>query len=229
MSRGNTPHSYGSVTKAFHWLTAVLVLTIIPVGLVANGMAQDIRDPSIVSTTADFTRTFYLFSLHKTLGVTIFFVALARILWAMTQPRPGLLNPHNRGEAFVARTVHWLLYGSLLLVPLTGWIDHAATTGFAPIRWPFGQSLPFVPKDAEVAATFAGLHKVFGRVLAIALFLHIAGAVKHHFVDQDATLARMLPGTASAPTPPKQASGVLPLLGALTVWAGAITIAIFSA
>jgi len=208
----NTTRSYGSVAKSFHWLIALLILTIIPIGLIANDMAQDIRNPEIASTVQDFTRTFLLFSIHKTLGVAIFLVALARILWAITQPRPGLLNSNNRIEALAARTVHWLLYGSLLLVPLAGWIEHAATSGFAPIRWPFGQDLPFVPKDQDIANTFAWIHVMLGRVLGAALFLHIAGALKHHFIDRDATLRRMLPGRSDAPAPPAHRRHLLPPL-----------------
>jgi cytochrome b561/polyisoprenoid-binding protein YceI len=219
----NTTRSYGGVAKIFHWLTALLIITIIPIGLIANDMAQDLRNPAITSTTEDLTRTFLLFSLHKTLGVAIFFVALARILWAFTQPKPGLLNPDRRAEAFLAETVHWLLYGSLVLVPLSGWIDHAATAGFAPIRWPFGQSLPFVPKDQAIADFFAGLHLVLGRVLLVTLLLHIAGALKHHFVDRDATLRRMLPGKTDT-APPAQHRSLLPPIAALVLWALAITV-----
>jgi cytochrome b561/polyisoprenoid-binding protein YceI len=222
MSARNTPRSYGSVAKTFHWLTALLILTIIPLGLIANDMAHDIRNPDIASTANEMIRAFYLFSLHKTLGVVIFFVALARILWAITQPKPVLLNADNRIEAFLAETVHWLLYGSLVLVPLSGWIEHAATVGFAPIRWPFGQSLPFVPKDEAVAALFAGLHLILGRVLMIALILHIAGALKHHFVDRDETLRRMLPRTARAPNPPAQRHSLLPPVAAVLLWGVAI-------
>lgn len=224
MPTGTPPNSYGRIAKTFHWLTALLILTIIPVGLIANGMAHDIRNPDIASTSADMIRTFTLFSLHKTLGVVIFFLALARIFWAITHPKPGLLNADNRLEAFLAETVHWLLYGSLLLVPLTGWIHHAATVGFAPIQWPFGQSLPFVPKDEVIATTFAGLHMVLERVLVIALFLHIAGALKHHFIDHDATLRRMLPGSKDMPTPPEQHHSLLPPVAALVLWGVAIAI-----
>lgn len=227
MPRRNTPDSYGSVAKTFHWLTALLIFSIIPVGLIANDMAEALRDPAIPSTADDFTRTFYLFSIHKTLGVVIFFVALARILWAVTQPKPGLLNGDNRVEAFVAQTVHWLLYGSLVLVPLAGWIAHAATTGFAPIWWPFGQSLPFVPKDPGLAATFADLHVVLQQVLVFSLILHIAGALKHHFWDRDATLRRMLPGSPVTPAAPAHTRAflppvALPPVAALVLWAAAL-------
>lgn len=225
MVLSNTRRSYGSVAKSLHWLTALLVFTLIPLGIVANGLAHDIRDPAIASTEADIARAAWLFSLHKTLGVTVFFVALLRILWTLSQPKPGLLNAENRLEALAAETVHWLLYGSLLLVPLTGWIHHAAATGFAPIWWPFGQGLPFVPKSEQVAGIASSLHILFERVLIGAILLHVAGALKHHVIDRDATLRRMLPGRADAPEPPRdEHSTVLPLVLALGVWAGALAV-----
>ena len=218
----NTPQAYGSVTKSIHWLMFLMIVTVIPVGVIATDLAQEIRDPAIVSSTEDFSRAYLLFSLHKTLGIAIFLVALARILWALVQPRPGLLNPERRVEAFAAHMVHWLLYGSLLLVPLLGWMTHAATTGFAPIRWPFGQSLPFVPKDPGLAITLAGIHVVLGRVMVLAIVLHVAGALKHAILDRDATLRRMLPGRADAPPPPEQRHGIAPLLAAIGLWLAAL-------
>jgi polyisoprenoid-binding protein YceI len=110
------------------------------------------------------------------------------------------------------------LYGSLVLVPLTGWIHHAATVGYAPIRWPFGQDLPFVPKSDTVAGLFASLHWLFVWTLFASLGLHIAGALKHHVIDRDSTLRRMLPGRAAAPQPPKQSHSAAPLITALAVW-----------
>jgi len=114
--------------------------------------------------------------------------------------------------------VHWLLYGSLLLVPLSGWIEHAATSGFAPIWWPFGQNLPLVPKSESLAHVFAVLHVILGRVLIVALLLHIAGAMKHHVIDRDATLRRMLPGTADLPQPPEHVASLVPAITAVALW-----------
>ena len=130
----NTQIRYGGVAKTFHWLTALLILTLIVLGLVAEDLPY--------ATDAELARKAWLFSLHKTLGVLVFFVALARILWAVSQPRPGLLNADKRAESFLAELVHWLLYGALVIVPLSGWIGHAAASGFAPIWWPLGQSVP---------------------------------------------------------------------------------------
>lgn len=222
MSLSNTHSSYGTVTKSFHWLTALLIFTVLPLGLIANNLAHAVTDPTIPSTDADIARAAFLFSLHKTIGVTIFFVALARILWALTQTKPGLLNAENKPEAFAAETVHWLLYGSLVFVPLSGWVHHAATEGFAPIWWPFGQNLPLVPKNAALADFTAGLHWVLQWVLIGAIGLHVAGALKHHVIDRDATLRRMLPGRSEAPEPPHLPHLRSPALAALVVWAGAL-------
>ncbi|EEE38856.1 cytochrome B561 [Rhodobacteraceae bacterium KLH11] len=222
MSLTNTESSYGSVTKAFHWLTALLILTAFPLGWFANELAHAIYDPDIATTESDIARAARLFSLHKTIGVTVFFVALARILWAITQTKPGLLNADNKPEAFAAEAVHWLLYGSLVLVPLTGWIHHAAAEGFAPILWPFGQNLPLVPKSATLAEFTASLHWLFVWTLGGSLALHILGALKHHVVDKDSTLRRMLPGDAEAPEPPAQHHSMVPAVAALAVWAAVL-------
>lgn len=222
MPRQNTTHSYGSVAKTFHWLTALLILSAFPLGYIANDLAQQIQGPDFNGDAAVIERATLLFSVHKTLGVAVFFTAVLRILWALSQPKPGLLHPDRKAEALAAETVHWLLYGSLVAVPLSGWIHHAATTGFAPIWWPFGQDLPFVPKSDVVAGVFGGLHWLLVWTLAAALALHIAGALKHHVIDRDATLRRMLPGQNRLPSVPPQRHSMLPLLVAALVWLGVL-------
>ncbi len=210
MSLSNTTSRYGSVTRAFHWLTALLVMTLIPVAMIAYDLPHD--------TSEQLARKAWLFSLHKTLGITVFFVALLRIGWALLQPKPGPLHPERRAETFVAETAHWLLYGSLVLAPLSGWIHHAATTGFAPIWWPLGQSLPLVPKSESVAALFGGFHWVFGKVMTVTILLHIAGALKHHFIDKDATLRRMTGTKGAIPDLPGAHHSLRPLGAALAIW-----------
>lgn len=222
MPLANTSRSYGAVTKSFHWLTALLILTALPLGWIASDLAHQVRDPALGATDAQVARAALLFSLHKTVGVAVFFVALARILWALTQTKPGLLNADNRLEAGTAELVHWLLYGALVLVPLSGWVHHAATTGFAPILWPFGQSLPFVPVSAAVAAASGAIHYVSMLVLVAALLGHVAGALKHFVLDRDFTLQRMLPGFGTGPQPVKAPHSALPQGVAALVWIAAL-------
>lgn len=210
----NTSLRYGGVAKMLHWLTALLILTMLPLGLVANDWPMDTQEAIATKTL--------LFSLHKTLGVTTFFVALTRIAWALTQTRPVLLNAERRLEATLAETVHWLLYASLVIVPLSGWLEHSAAEGFAPIWWPFGQNLPLVPKDPELAELFASWHGVFTKLLALAVVLHVAGALKHHIIDRDATLRRMLPGTPDIAVEPVTTSHRTPILAAGAIYAAAL-------
>ncbi|WP_037254945.1 cytochrome b/b6 domain-containing protein [Roseobacter sp. SK209-2-6] len=214
----NSAQRYGSIAKFFHWLTALLMLTVFPLGLVASNLSHSILSAEFDGSAETIARAVLLFSIHKTLGVTIFFVAIARILWALTQPKPGLLHPENKPEAFAAETVHWLLYGAMLIAPLSGWIHHAATTGFAPIWWPFGQDLPFVPKSEGLAALFGTLHWLAVFTLLGAFGLHVAGALKHAVIDRDATLQRMLPGNSDLPAPRAQKHAILPAFAALAIW-----------
>lgn len=212
----NSAQSYGRIAKTFHWLTALLILTAIPLGIVANNMPFE--------TSEELARKALVFSIHKTVGITAFFVAIARVIWAVTQPRPAPLHPDRKAETLAAEVVHFTLYGAIILVPLSGWIHHAATTGFAPIWWPFGQNLPFVPKSDSIAETFAALHVIFERVLIISLFLHIAGALKHRFIDKDETLARMLPGTPAVQGLEPHRTGLLPPTGAVVAFVAAIAV-----
>ncbi len=210
MALSNTTTRYGSVTRSFHWLTALLVLTLIPVAMIAQELPYD--------TPQQLARKASLFSLHKTLGVSVFFVSLLRILWAVTQSKPAALHPDRKVETLLAETAHWLLYGSLVLAPLSGWIHHAATSGFAPIWWPLGQSLPLVPKSEYVAAVSGGFHWVFGKVMVVTLLAHLAGALKHHFVDKDATLRRMVGRATDLPALIPTPHGIAPILCAVAIW-----------
>ncbi len=219
MSLTNSRTAYGSVTKTFHWLIALFIIANLPLGIIASEMAHAIEDPAIQTDDAYISNTALLFSLHKTMGIAIFFTALFRIVWAISQPKPALLNGDKPLEAYAAETVHWLLYGALVIVPLSGWIHHAAVSGYAPIWWPLGQNLPFVPKDAGIADMFATLHHMSKDVLIVTLLLHIAGALKHHVIDKDATLRRMLPGKISAEPTKTQPRHALPFAAAMLIWA----------
>ncbi|MGZ3218034.1 cytochrome b/b6 domain-containing protein [Paracoccus sp. T5] len=184
--RQNTLKSYGSVARTLHWLTALIILTNIVLGLLAVRVPLEQMETKV-----------QLFSLHKTLGIAAFAVALTRILWALAQPRPVPLHPKRRAETFLAESVHWVLYAAMLLVPLTGWIEHAATEGYAPILWPLGQGLPLVPKSPALALTMASTHHIFAWMLMGAVALHILGALKHAVIDRDEVLGRMLRGRAA--------------------------------
>ncbi|WP_411889863.1 cytochrome b/b6 domain-containing protein [Yoonia sp. SDW83-1] len=210
MPATNSQTTYGTVTKIFHWLTALLVLTVIPLGAIANRLPYETNEQLALKAQ--------LFSFHKTLGVIIFVVALGRILWALTQTKPGGLHPDRKGETMLAELVHWLLYLSLVAVPLTGWIHHAATSGFAPLLLPIGQDLPLVPKSESVSELFASLHWIWSKIMVAAVLLHIAGALKHQIVDKDATLRRMWFGQRETPAVQAHAGSLFAPITAIVIF-----------
>ncbi len=213
MTIANTAIRYGKITKIFHWLTALLILTVVPLGAIANRLPHDTNEQLALKAQ--------LFSFHKTLGVIIFVVAVARILWALTQTKPGNLHPDRKAESFLAGLVHWLLYISLIAVPLTGWIHHAATTGFAPVLLPIGQDLPLVPKNETLSTFFASLHWIWSKIMIGAILLHMAGALKHQLIDKDATLGRMWFGDRSTPEVPMHAPDRIAPLAAIAIYLAA--------
>ncbi|USG61097.1 cytochrome b/b6 domain-containing protein [Sneathiella marina] len=197
----NTRERYGLIAQLFHWLTACLILILIPLGLFMVQLP--------INTTEEVGDKFWFYSLHKTLGMTLFAVAALRILWAVFQPHPVLLNSENKLENLAAQTIHWTLYGAIILMPLTGWMHHSALEGFAPIWGPFPQDLPFIPKNLLLASVFGTAHVFTAILLGISIFLHVGGALKHTLIDRDSTLARMVPGRVPTlpddlPKPPFQ-------------------------
>ncbi len=183
MRRANTKTQYGATTITLHWLAALMIFAAFVSGYIAHSAPE--------THSAEVTRKLTLFSLHKTTGVWIFVIGLARILWAFTLPRPLPLRGHNRIERTLADIAYWLLYSAMVLVPLTGWALHSATTGYAPIWWPFWQDLPFVPKSDFIARLMQELHFLFMLVFGGTIALHILGALKHSLVAKDGTLRRI--------------------------------------
>lgn len=209
MTTRNTTRSYGRISRSFHWLTALLIFAAFPLGVIANDLPYE--------TAEQLAEKARLFSIHKTLGVAVFFVALARILWALVEVKPAPVYPERRVEGFLADLMHWALYLSLVVVPLSGWVHHAAVTGFAPILWPLGQDLPLVPKSEAVAGVATAVHWLFTKILFGAVLLHVAGALKHAIVDRDLVLARMTWG-AEAGTP-KARKSPAPAVAAVAIFA----------
>lgn len=202
----NAATRYGTVSKTFHWLIALLILTNVALALVADQLPVD----TMLRSKAQF------FTIHKTIGVSILGVAVLRILWAISQPKPSPLHPERLAENFLADLAHWMLYASLLLVPVSGWVYHAATEGFAPIWWPLPQNLPGLVYNSVVAEVARTAHWFSNWMLFVALGLHVVGALKHHVVDRDATLRRMWFGGTEAGAPiPRQIGAALPVAVAI--------------
>ncbi|MBW6418396.1 cytochrome b/b6 domain-containing protein [Celeribacter sp. PS-C1] len=182
----NTATRYGAAARFFHWSIALLILADIALGLIGE------NTPRTADTAA---RLQTLYSVHKTIGVVVLGLAVLRFVWAFTQPKPVPVHPERKAETVLAEAIHWMLYGAILIMPLSGWVMHSAETGFAPILWPFGQNLPFVPKSEDVAHMAGAVHGLSAWVIYLTVALHILGALKHAVIEKDGVLSRMLRGT----------------------------------
>ncbi len=204
---------YTSVAIALHWAIALLIAGMIAFGWILEDMAGGPGSPKVS-----------LIQVHKSVGISILLLSVARIVWRLMNPPPPE-PPMPQWQKLLATSVHILLYVLMIAMPLSGWIMASASTAH-DTRF-FGTlevSLPgFAGMDAEARKPIEeGFHSVHGNlawVIIAMLALHIAGAVKHQFIDKDGLLARMAPGlfgrTAGPPAGGK---------GALWAFGGAVVV-----
>lgn len=169
-----------------HWLTAVLVLGMIGLGLY---MARLPVGP----------RAFELYQLHKSLGLTVLGLTLIRLAVRARRPAPPLPDTLKRWERWAARATHLALYGFLLALPLVGWLMASASPwGIPTVYFGLFQVPHPLGPNAELEALLKTVHAGLSYGLAALLVLHIAAALKHHWLLRDDVLVRMLPHRPAA-------------------------------
>lgn len=167
---------YTPVAIVLHWLLALAIVGAFGVGVY---MADLPFSPTRLK----------LYNWHKWAGVTILALSALRLLWRLTH-RPPADVPMPALQARVAHGVHLLLYVAFFAVPLTGWAMSSAK-GY-PIVWFGVLPLPdFVSKNEELGKLLEEAHELLAWGLALLVLAHVAGALKHHFIDRDGLLARM--------------------------------------
>jgi cytochrome b561 len=131
---------------------------------------------------------------HKSFGMTILGLAVLRLAWRTANRTPELPDTLKSWERAVAQVTHWGLYLLLFALPVSGWLMSSAR-GF-PVSW-FGyfQFPDLVPKNQGFYDAMLQTHHVLVWVLGGVVLLHVAAAVKHHFMLKDDVLKRMLPFT----------------------------------
>lgn len=175
----NSNVAWGSVARGFHWVMAALIVAQLALGAMAAAWRLS---PAKVE----------LFFWHKSIGVLILMLLGLRLAWRRFDPAPPLPATMTAWERAAARANHVLLYVLLALLPLTGWIVNSASN--IPFRVFRIVPLPaIVSPDDMVAKGFARAHLVLVLFLALALVVHVAAALRHHLVQRDDVLSRMLP------------------------------------
>jgi cytochrome b561 len=131
---------------------------------------------------------------HKSVGITILALALIRLLWRWANPTPTLPDTLKPYERSLAQFTHAALYGLLFAMPISGWLMSSAR-GF-PVSWfGFFQLPDLVPKNKALYDWMLTTHDALAWTLGVIVALHVAAALKHHYLLKDDTLRRMLPFT----------------------------------
>jgi cytochrome b561 len=180
----NNDEQWGWIAVILHWSTAAGVLLMFPLGLWMT---------SLEYYDSWYHRAPYI---HESLGVLIFFLVVLRLAWKWSGRAPQPLATHTRIERIVAAVVHPLLYLLLLAVLASGYLMATADGSAVEVFGWF--SLPALSNGRELQADIAGqVHLVLAITLIALVLLHILAAFKHHFIDHDRTLLRMLGRSAT--------------------------------
>ena len=178
MALRSTLKAWGPVARAFHWGMVPLFVGIVAVGFYMTDLPLGAAKLKI-------------YGLHKSVGLTLLALAGLRLAWRLGERRPAL-PPMPVWQQRAAAGAHLLLYALMFAVPLSGWIYNSAA--HFPLQWFRLVNLPaIVAPDPVLKVAAKEAHEVGAWLLIAVVVLHAAAALKHHFVDKDATLRLMLP------------------------------------
>jgi len=191
MTVRNTGARYGSVAMTLHWLIALGVITNICLGLYFADLPKS--DPNL----------FALVQTHKSIGLTILVLSVARVLWRLVNPVPPLPAGMNPALKWAAHATHFLLYFLILVIPFTGWLLVSASPLGLPTMYFGWFAWPDLPGFADMTRAakhvyqhnFGAAHVFLAWSAIVLIPIHILGALYHHFLRRDDVLKRMFPGT----------------------------------
>jgi cytochrome b561 len=171
---------YTGTAIALHWLLAILIVATFALGLTMTEM------PGVTPTKLKY------FNWHKWLGVTIFALAVVRALWRLAHPAPPLPASIPAWQKQVSAATHLLLYVLIFAVPLSGYF-YSLAAGFKVVYLGLLPLPVLIEKNLELKPVLEEVHFWLNMGMAGLVALHIAAALKHHFIERDDILRRMLP------------------------------------
>jgi cytochrome b561 len=177
---------YGGVAIGLHWLIAIAIIGSFSLGLYMSDLPLS-------------PQKLKFYSWHKWAGVTIFLFVLVRLVWRLSHRPPEMPDTIPAWQRKVAEATHGLLYLLMVVIPITGWLMSSAK-GFQTVYFGVLPLPDLLAKNAELGDLLQQVHKWLNYSMAALVVAHIGAALKHHFVDRDEVLARMLPFLGKNPT-----------------------------
>jgi len=175
----NSSERYGAIAQLLHWTIVGLIVTQFVLASQAEDTASLLQKAKILTT-------------HKSVGLTIFMLAIVRLGWRWANPVPTMPSTVPSWQRWIAHGMHWGLYALILLTPLAGWLMSSAKNYTVSYFGLF--SLPnLVAPSEELFEILKERHEMLAEAIFVLAILHILAALKHHFFDKDNVLRRMLP------------------------------------
>lgn len=179
MNRSQAPATaYSRGAIVLHWTIAALVLANLPIGILAGDLEGAASDN--------------LTAVHKQMGFLVLVFTLIRIWWRLRHAPPPLPESASRWLRVLATLTHKAFYALLLAIPLSGWWMTSAVAEH-PVRFLLFD-VPYlpVPRGMDSARAAFAVHETLGFIIMAMVVLHVAAALKHHFIDKDHVFTRML-------------------------------------
>lgn len=170
---------YTATAVVLHWTIAALIIG-------SASLALYMVDLQLSPTKLR------LYAWHKWAGVTLFLLAVVRVLWRLAHPAPPLPSDTPGWQRVVAGASHLLLYALVLVIPLSGWLMSSAL-GVQTVYLGWVPLPDLLAKDKALGEQLKLVHEALNCTLAVVVILHVAAAMKHHLVDRDDVLHRMFP------------------------------------
>lgn len=176
---------YTKAAVALHWLVAALIAVNLVLGV---SMARLPISP----------RKLEWYLVHKSIGLTVFLLTGLRLGWRATH-RPPAMVPMPDWQRRAAAATHALLYALMFAIPISGWL-YSSATGVQVVYLGLVPLPDLVHKSRALGDVLLVVHVTLNSLLGLLVCIHVAAALRHHFVDRDEVLLRMLPGL-DAPSP----------------------------
>lgn len=190
MALRNDETAWGLPARLLHWTMAVIIVFMLGLGFYTANVVTDVYEQ------------FGLVQIHKSWGFVVFALAVVRALWRLANPTPKDPEGMAEWQARASHRAHQALYALMFALPITGWLMASASTlqdmyGIKNMVFGlFELPDPFIPGSDALEAVFSWAHLLCAIALTAILLVHAGAALKHHFVDRDGVLTRMLRGRA---------------------------------
>ncbi|MEM8788002.1 MAG: cytochrome b [Pseudomonadota bacterium] len=196
MSAMNSETAWGWPARVLHWVMALMIVILLVVGIYMSNFIPD--------TLEGIGQRVELTQMHKSFGFTVFVLAVLRVVWRLANPTPKLPDAMPGWQKAASHASHFALYGLIFIMPLTGWLMASASPLNNADAYPtqiknmvfglFEMPDPFPTGTESLESIFHTAHFLSSLGLVLILGLHIGAALKHHLVDRDAILRRMVSG-----------------------------------